>query len=54
MKKLKQFQKARKKVNMELDIPNLIYFKRVGMFEQKVNLRRYQRFLVDYFLRYTV
>ena len=39
---------------MELDMLNLLDFKRVGKFDQKVNLRRYQRFLIDYFLRYTV
>ena len=39
---------------MELDLLNILNFQRVSEFDQKTSLRRHQRFLVDYFLRYTV
>ena len=54
MRQIRKFDLARERFNDELDVVNLLKFKREGHLMIHLMLRRYQRNFVRFFRRYTV
>lgn len=51
---IEKFEIAKKKLDSEVDIKNIIQTRRITSFLNKINMTRRQRLSVDYFRRYTV
>ena len=48
------FDLAREKLNEELDMKNVLTFKRLGLLANRLTFKHYQRLFVNYSRRYTV
>ena len=51
---LAKFKIAKEKLNSEVDMKNIVTFRRISTFLHKLQTKRRQRLSVDYFRRYTV
>lgn len=49
-----KFKKAREELNVEKDIEHMIYNLRILKFMQKTQLKKRQRDIVQYFMRYVI